>query len=108
MLTLSVRQSLTALQRCGAAEAKTLAKGLDMRRMDCKKLGLALVLTLGIGATGAVGSSAKAQQPTAQLPTYPLKFGAFVARFDPGVTFTMQGQGWPALGGNWKSNGAEL
>ena len=35
--------------------------------MDCKKLGLALVLTLGIGATGAVGSSAKAQQPTAQL-----------------------------------------
>jgi outer membrane protein assembly factor BamB len=108
MLTLSVRQSLTALRRGGAAEAKTLAKGLDMRRMDCRKLGLALVLTLGIGAGGAVGSSAKAQQPTAQLPTYPLKFGAFVARFDPGGTFTLQGQGWPALSGNWKSNGAEI
>src|SRR5437660_2058102 len=79
-----------------------------MRRMDCKKLGLALVLALGIGATGAVSSSAKVQQPTAQLPTYPLKFGAFVARFDPGGTFTLQGQGWPALSGNWKSNGPEI
>ena len=46
--------------------------------------------------------------PTAQLPTYPLKFGAFVARFDPGGTFTLQGQGWPALSGNWKSNGPEI
>jgi outer membrane protein assembly factor BamB len=76
--------------------------------MDCMKLGLALALTLGIEVAGAVGSSAKAQQPTAPLPTYPLKFGAFVARFDPGGTFTLQGQGWPALSGNWKGNGAEI
>jgi len=26
-----------------------------------------------------------------------LKFGAFVARFDPGGTFTLHGQGWPPL-----------
>jgi len=83
-----------------------------MRRMDCKKLVLSLALASWIVAAGVVAISsaprALAQQPTAQLPTYPLKFGAFVARFDPGGTFTMQGQGWPALSGNWKSNCAEI
>jgi outer membrane protein assembly factor BamB len=37
-----------------------------------------------------------------------LKFGAFVARFDPGGTFTLQGQGWPALNGKWNTNGAVI
>ena len=74
------------------------------------KLVLALVLASGVVAVSMAGSFARAiaQQPTAQLPSSPLKFGAFVARFDPGGTFTMQGQGWPALGGNWKSNGTEI
>ncbi len=48
------------------------------------------------------------QQTSASLPSYPLKFGAFTARFDPGGTFTLQGQGWPALNGNWKSTGNEI
>jgi outer membrane protein assembly factor BamB len=43
-----------------------------------------------------------------QLPANPLKFGAFVAQFDPAGSFTLQGQGWPALSGNWKTNGTEI
>src|SRR5687768_7663592 len=79
-----------------------------MKRMDCMNLGLALLLASEIVAASAAGLSAKAQQATIPLPTYQLKFGAFVARFDPGGTFTLQGQGWPSLSGNWKSNGAEI
>ena len=47
-------------------------------------------------------------QTSAAIPSHPLKFGAFVARFDPGGTLTLQGQGWPSLNGNWKLNGTEL
>src|SRR5215510_9671046 len=39
----------------------------------------------------------------ASLPSYPLKFGAFVARFDPAGTLTLEGAGWPKLNGTWKS-----
>lgn len=48
------------------------------------------------------------QEAQAQLPSTPLKFGAFEARFDPAGTFTLKGQGWPALSGNWKSTGSEI
>jgi outer membrane protein assembly factor BamB len=49
-----------------------------------------------------------AQQETVKVPSYPLKFGAFVVEFDPGGTFKLQGQGWPAMSGNWKSQRAEI
>jgi outer membrane protein assembly factor BamB len=42
------------------------------------------------------------QESSSLLPTEQIKMGAFVARFDPGGSFTLQGQGWPALNGNWK------
>jgi outer membrane protein assembly factor BamB len=99
---------------CGAAKppkAKTLAGELDMKRIDFIKLKLALLLASGIVAIGVAGllsPEASAQQATAPIPSYPLKFGAFVVRFDPGGTYTLQGQGWPALSGNWKSSGAEI
>jgi outer membrane protein assembly factor BamB len=51
---------------------------------------------------------ARAQEPAVQLPSSPLKFGAFIVRLDPGGTFTLQGQGWPKLGGNWKSEGSKI
>ena len=79
-----------------------------MKRVDCMKLGLALALASGVVAAGATGLSGRAQQPTTQIPSDPLKFGAFVVRFDPGGTFTLQGQGWPSLSGNWKLNGAAI
>ena len=92
-----------------------------MKRTTCIQLGLLLafasgmVLARGAGAIIQVSPRGFAQQPTLsspqttpQLPAYPLKFGAFVARFDPGGTFTLQGQGWPPLSGNWKGDGAEI
>lgn len=46
-----------------------------------------------------------AQESSGPLPTYPLKFGAFVLKFEPAGTFTLQGQGWPLLSGKWTVNG---
>ena len=92
-----------------------------MKRTACIQLGLLLVfasemvLARAAGAIIQVSPRAFAQQPTSsspqtipQLPSYPVKFGAFVARFDPGGTFTLQGQGWPPLSGNWKRDGSEI
>ena len=60
------------------------------------------VLTFCSVVCAVVGS---AQQPGNPLPTQPLKFGAFITKFDPGGTFTLQGKGWPALSGKWNANG---
>jgi outer membrane protein assembly factor BamB len=49
-----------------------------------------------------------APTPPGTLPSQPLRFGAFAARFDPAGTFTLDGQGWPKLGGNWRIDGAEI
>ncbi len=85
------------------------------------QLGLALVFASGIVAARTAGAiiqaaprafarpaTSSSPQTTPQLPSYPLKFGAFVARFDPGGTFTLQGQGWPSLSGNWKREGSAI
>ncbi len=44
----------------------------------------------------------------ASLPSHPLTFGVFLARFDPAGTMTLEGKGWPKLAGNWKSLGSEV
>ena len=49
-----------------------------------------------------------ASTPTVTLPSEPLRFGAFTARFDPAGTFTIDGQGWPKLEGTWAMQGAEI
>jgi outer membrane protein assembly factor BamB len=49
-----------------------------------------------------------AQQSDLQLPTEPLKFGVFVAQFDPSGTFTIQGDRWPKIAGSWKGIGNEV
>jgi len=46
--------------------------------------------------------------PTVTLPSQPLRFGAFTARFDPSGTFNVDGQGWPKLEGTWTIQGAEI
>jgi outer membrane protein assembly factor BamB/protein tyrosine phosphatase (PTP) superfamily phosphohydrolase (DUF442 family) len=43
----------------------------------------------------------------AALPTNPLAFGAFVVRFDPAGTLTLEGDG-DKLNGNWKTQGDEI
>jgi outer membrane protein assembly factor BamB len=49
-----------------------------------------------------------AQEANLKLPSEALKFGVFVVRFEPGGAFTLQGDRWPALNGNWKSIGNEI
>src|SRR6476659_4980647 len=61
------------------------------------------VLAIFIGT-----STLNAQQSNATIPADPLKFGAFIVRFDPGGTFTLNGQGWPPLKGNWKTAGNDI
>jgi outer membrane protein assembly factor BamB/protein tyrosine phosphatase (PTP) superfamily phosphohydrolase (DUF442 family) len=44
----------------------------------------------------------------ASLPSQPVTFGVFQARFDPAGTFTIEGDRWPKLNGSWKSQGSEI
>lgn len=44
----------------------------------------------------------------ASLPSHPLAFGAFVVRFDPAGTLTLEGDGEPKLNGTWKTQGDEI
>jgi len=44
----------------------------------------------------------------ALLPSYPISFGVFTARFDPAGTFTIEGDRWPKINGNWKNQGSEV
>jgi outer membrane protein assembly factor BamB/protein tyrosine phosphatase (PTP) superfamily phosphohydrolase (DUF442 family) len=50
----------------------------------------------------------KHKKQGAALPSYPLSFGVFAARFDPAGTFKLEGEGWPKLDGNWKSQNSEV
>ena len=79
-----------------------------MRIIDCKRPGIALLLAIGIVATGVSRPAGASQQTDVQVPSSSLKFGAFVAKFDSGGTFTLEGAGWPRLTGNWKSKGDEI
>ncbi|MBO0800763.1 MAG: hypothetical protein J2P31_18255, partial [Blastocatellia bacterium] len=67
------------------------------------------ILAFSLFALAAAGFPRQADgQSDLQLPSTPLKFGAFAARFDPGGTFKLEGAGWPVLSGNWKRTGDEL
>ena len=44
----------------------------------------------------------------ASLPSQPLSFGVFTARFDPAGTFSVEGDRWPKLAGTWKDLGSEI
>src|SRR5258708_37862599 len=49
-----------------------------------------------------------AGQQGAPIPSEPLKFGGFSARFGGDGTFALEGPGWPAFKGTWKRDGAEV
>ena len=42
------------------------------------------------------------------LPSSPIQFGFFQARFNADGTFTLEGQGWPPFKGTWKLDGNEM
>jgi outer membrane protein assembly factor BamB len=68
----------------------------------------AFTLTSVVLAVTAATLTVTGQQVTAQLPTHPVSFGAFSARFDPGGTFTLTGEGWPSLSGVWRGTGPNV
>jgi outer membrane protein assembly factor BamB len=55
-----------------------------------------------------IPSHVAAQEADLKLPTHPLKFGVFVAQFDPAGTFKVSGDRWPTLSGKWKGTGTEI
>jgi outer membrane protein assembly factor BamB len=55
----------------------------------------------------AVVSGNLAEQGPA-LPSEPLKFAAFAARFSADGTFSLEGPGWPPFKGTWRREGAEI
>ena len=69
--------------------------------MNHRRVALAMLFAIGVVATTA--SKPAGAQTDVQVPSYSMKFGAFVAKFDPAGTFTLEGSGWPRLTGNWKS-----
>ena len=79
-----------------------------MRIIDCKRPGIALLLVIGMVAASASRPAAASPQKDVQVPSSQLKFGAFVAKFDSGGAFTLEGSGWPRLAGNWKTRGDEI
>ncbi|HEX8474637.1 MAG TPA: PQQ-binding-like beta-propeller repeat protein [Pyrinomonadaceae bacterium] len=79
-----------------------------MKRKNCQRLAFALVLVMGITTASASRPATTVQQTDVGLPSYPLRFGVFVARFDADGTFTLEGDHWPSLKGNWKSKGDEI
>jgi len=56
--------------------------------MNHKRLGLAMLFAIGIVVTSA--SRPADAQTDVQVPSYSMKFGAFVAKFDPAGTFTLE------------------
>ncbi|HWS53333.1 MAG TPA: hypothetical protein VN228_04380, partial [Pyrinomonadaceae bacterium] len=78
-----------------------------MRRVCWRRLGAALSLAAGLAAAAGFVAPAAAQSDV-KIPDGPLTFGVFVVQFDPGGTFTLKGDRWPALGGSWKGAGDEI
>jgi outer membrane protein assembly factor BamB len=64
-------------------------------------------LTLVITAFLLTGPGTRAQ-PGPALPSEPLTFAAFAARFGADGRFSLEGAGWPAFNGTWKREGAEI
>jgi len=87
---------------------EAVKRRIRMRKIDCKRIGLAMLFAIGIVATSASRPAGASQQPDLQVPSYSMKFGAFVAKFDSSGTFTLEGTGWPRMAGNWKSKGDEI
>src|SRR5262249_24276095 len=80
----------------------------QMKRMSFSKPGFAIALATAIMVAGSSRQAGASRQTDVQLPSTPLKFGVFSARFDSGGAFKLEGDRWPALGGEWKLKGDEI
>src|SRR5689334_22847409 len=59
-----------------------------------------LFVLMGLAVWWFFTRKASAQELT--LPSGPLQFGVFHARFGADGTFALDGQGWPSFAGTWK------
>jgi outer membrane protein assembly factor BamB len=55
-----------------------------------------------------VSSAARLGQPDPQVPSGPLAFGMFIARFGSDGTFTLEGRDWSSFKGTWKAEASEI
>jgi outer membrane protein assembly factor BamB len=79
-----------------------------MRRTGCRRIGGALVVAAAVVVVVGLRPAVAVRQADARMPSSPLQFGVFVAQFDAGGTFTLKGDRWPTLAGNWKMSGDEI
>ena len=76
-----------------------------MRRQSQMTIARSLLLATIIAFAGAARPAVCARQADVQVPSGQMRFGVFVAQFDPGGAFTLEGDRWPTLKGGWKSRG---
>ena len=63
-------------------------------------------LCLLLGTILFASAAPRAQQPS--IPSTPLNYGFFTARFASDGAFSMQGTGWPTMAGTWKATADEI
>ena len=64
-------------------------------------------ILFSVAAVVALYRIVGAQAP-APIPSEPLKFAAFSARFGPDGSFAIEGSGWPPFKGTWKRDGGDI
>ena len=69
-----------------------------MTRIARRRISAAIVCLV---VEGGLWASATSARQSAALPSTPLTFGFFTARFDPAGMFTLEGEGWPPFKGTW-------
>ena len=65
-----------------------------------------IFVSLLLVSQGAIHLATALEQSA--IPSTPLVFGAFSARFAVDGSFSLEGQGWPAFKGNWKVEGDRI
>jgi outer membrane protein assembly factor BamB len=61
-----------------------------------------------IAFVASLGALEQASSTSTALPSGPLRFGVFSARFADGGAFTLEGEGWPSFTGTWKATAGEV
>jgi outer membrane protein assembly factor BamB len=68
-----------------------------------------LAVVFAVGVFSMAGSNARGLgQSDLQMPSGPLAFGMFIARFGADGTFTLEGRDWPPFKGTWKAEASEI
>ncbi len=72
------------------------------------RVGLGLLAVMLASAFTLTVDVGHARQAAVSIPNTPLTFGAFSAQFGTDGTFSLAGEGWPAMRGTWTLNASEM